>query len=113
MKNIGKVSVAIFLFLFTLCCLSACAPAVPVKEEDSIIGTWEDSYGLTEYKFYPDGKMNIKALNIGSFEGNYALSGNTITIRYNALIKEEENTYMVAFENGKLYLNEQEFTRKK
>lgn len=113
MKNICKVSAAFFLFLFTLCCLSACAPAVPVKEEDSIVGTWEDAYGLTEYKFYPDGKMSIQALNLGSFDGTYVVSGNTITIRYDALIKVEENTYMVAFKGGKLYLDEQEFTRKK
>ena len=113
MKSIYKVSVAFLLFLFTLCVLPACAPAAPIKEENSLVGTWEDAYGLTEYQFYPNGKMSIKALKLGSFDGTYVASGNTITIRYNALIRVEENTYMVAFKGGKLYLDEQEFTRKK
>lgn len=49
----------VLLFTAFLLVLSGCNAVKANTSGDSIVGTWKDSYGLTEYKFETDGKMKI------------------------------------------------------
>lgn len=103
---------AAFLVAAVLVLFSACG-AAPATAQDSIAGTWKDSYGLTEYSFYTDGTMKIEALNhLGSFKGTYAIEGDRIAIDYRVVVKEVKETYTFRIDGNTLYLNDKKFQRK-
>jgi hypothetical protein len=87
--------------------------AVPANDKDSIIGTWNDSYGLTEYKFEQNGIMKIEALNLGSFKGAYRIVNDKITIEYRVVLKDVKETYTLKLDGNTMYLDDKTFTRKK
>lgn len=103
----------ILLAAITLMLCSACTTVRADTDRDSIVGTWSDSYGLTKYQFQTNGSMKIQALSIGTFKGTYQVAGDEITIEYRILIKDVKNTYKMKLEGNKLYLNGNEYTRKK
>lgn len=101
---------ALFLTLSLAGCQSVTANT---DSEDSIIGTWQDSFGLTEYKFEQGGKMKLEALNLGSFKGTYLIDGDQITIEYRIVVKDVKDTYQLKLDGSTMYLNGNQFTRKK
>lgn len=106
-KHLVVLLCAVFILLLTAC------KTVPTAAAGSgVIGTWKDSYGLTEYKFEPDGQMKIEALNIGSFKGNYQLHDDKITIEYSVIVQKVKDTYSFKLDGNTMYLNDKEFTRK-
>ena len=118
MKNARRLP-ALLLVLALLFSLAACqpeqqtvAPPASSETEESIIGRWKDSYGLTEMEFHEDGSMKIEALDIGSFDGSYKINDNKLTIEYSIIIKTVRETYLYKLKDGILYLDEKEFTRK-
>ena len=110
-----KKVLALLLTLFLLL-PAGCRKAKPAVA-DELIGTWRDSYGLTEYQFQSGGKMKISALKVGplkgSFNGTYSTDGDKITIRYRVLVKDVLNTYTFRIDGDTLYLDKNTFTRKK
>ncbi len=107
-----KRRVAAFLAVLLLLAASGCR-RLPQQTPDSIIGTWKDVYGLTEYQFSSGGSMRIAALNLGSFKGTYQVSGNKISMRYRIVVKVVNETYSYRIDGDTLYLNDNKFTRKK
>ncbi|NLJ30960.1 MAG: hypothetical protein GX424_05065 [Clostridiales bacterium] len=102
--------------LFTavlLLSLAGCAAVPADAGKNDITGTWKDSCGLTEYRFEPDGKMKIEALNLGSFQGTYKTDGDTITIQYRVLTENVKDTYRFRLDGNSMYLDENRYTRKK
>lgn len=108
MKRRFLILLTILLLLITAGCRAA-----PPKTNESLVGTWKDSYGLTQYRFDPGGTMHLEALKLGSFKGTYEVSGNKITIRYHVMLKEVKNTYTYRLDGNTLYLGKDKFTRKK
>lgn len=107
-KRFLVLLLGLLLLLFSFgCAKKKSAPA------DSLVGTWKDSYGLTEYKFENGGKMKIEALSLGSCSGTYSVSGGKITIRYRVLVKDVKDTYALRLNGNTMYLDENKFTRKK
>lgn len=102
----------VLLAAFLLLSLAGCK-AAPAPNHNSIIGTWKDSYGLTQYKFEQDGKMKLEALDLGSFKGTYQIDGDQITIQYRIVIKEIKDTYQLRLDGNTMYLDDKQFTRKK
>jgi hypothetical protein len=100
------------LLVAVLLLFSGCK-AKPAGNADSIVGTWKDSYGLTEYKFEDGGKMKIEALNLGSFSGTYQIDGDQISIQYRVALSKVQDSYTMKLDGNTLYLNDQVFTRKK
>lgn len=117
MKKVIKFMVLAAVVITVLLSFCACqkseATEPAMVQGNPIVGTWQDSYGLTKYRFMDDGKMKIQALNIGSFKGNYQMESDNITIEYNVLLKKEKNTYHYQVKDNKLYLDGKIFTRKK
>ncbi|MCI1956441.1 MAG: DUF5640 domain-containing protein [Oscillospiraceae bacterium] len=107
-----KMLFALLLAAAVLLPLAACKPRQP-SPADSLIGTWEDNYGLTEYKFETNGRMKIRALNLGSFRGTYRVDGDRINIRYRVLVKAVNETYVLKISGNTMYLDKNQFTRKK
>lgn len=107
-----KRRVAAFLAVLLLLVASGCR-RLPQQTPDSIIGTWKDDYGLTEYQFSSGGVMRMEALNLGSFKGTYQVTGNKISMRYRIVVKDVNETYNYRIEGNTLYLNDNKFTRKK
>ena len=99
------------LLAAALLLLGACK-AAPAPAPDSVVGTWEDSYGLTEYRFDSGGSMRLEALNFGSFKGTYRIDGSKITIEYKVVVKKVTDTYEFRVDGDTLYLNDREFRRK-
>ena len=100
----------------TIICLFGLAGCKAVEANtapNSIVGTWKDAYGLTEYEFDTDGKMKIEALNIGSFKGSYHIDDNKITMEYSVVVKKVTDTYTLKLDTNTMYLDDKEFTRKK
>ncbi len=113
-KKVWKACTFVVLGLAVILCFSVYQkPAPQTEENNSIIGTWQDEYGLKKYTFAPDGKMKIQALSVGSFHGQYNMQNDRITIEYNVLMKKEKSTYQYKLKDHKLYLDDQVFTRKK
>ena len=109
-----KRRVAAFLtVVLLLLAASGCRRLPQQQTPDSIIGTWKDSYGLTEYQFSSGGVLRIEALNLGSFKGTYQVSGDKVTIRYRVVVKDVNETYTYRIDGDSLYLNDNKFTRKK
>lgn len=110
-----KKVLALLLTLFLLLPAFGCQPAKPAA--DVLVGTWKDSYGLTEYQFQSGGKMKISALKVGplkgTFSGTYSTDGDKITIRYRVLVKDVVDTYTFRIDGNTLYLDKNTFTRKK
>lgn len=104
-----------FLILLTMLFLLAASGcgAAPAKENASLVGTWKDSYGLTQYRFDSGGEMRLEALKLGSFKGTYEVSGDQLTIRYRVMVKDVKNTYTYRIDGNTLYLGKDKFTRKK
>lgn len=98
------------LLAFALLLFSGCR-ARTAPEPDSIVGTWKDSYGLTEYKFNDDGTMKIEALNLGSFKGTYRVDGAKLTVEYRVVVKDVKDTFDFRLDGDTLYLNDKEFRR--
>ncbi|HHV30986.1 DUF5640 domain-containing protein [Caproiciproducens sp. LBM24188] len=98
----------IMIFSFT-----GCTTVKASTNPDTIVGEWSDAYGLTKYQFQPDGKMKIQALNLGSFKGTYQIEDDRITIQYRILMKDIKNTYQLKLDGNTLYLDKNQFTRKK
>lgn len=107
-----KKILALLLTVFLMVPAFGCHPAKPA-DADALIGTWKDSYGLTEYQFQSGGAMKISALKLGSFKGTYQIDGDKITIRYRVLVKDVVNTYTFRIDGNTLYLDKNTFTRKK
>ena len=104
---------SIFLAVLFLLSFAGCK-AIPVSAgSDSIIGTWKDSYGLTQYQFDQDGKMKIEALNLGSFKGTYQIENDKITIQYRVVVKDVTDTYTLKLDGTTMYLDDKAFTRKR
>lgn len=103
----------VLALLAALLLLCAGCKAAPNSNSDSINGVWKDSYGLTEYRFSSNGTMKIEALNLGSFKGTYLIQGSQIIIQYKVLVKSVKETYDFRIDGDTLYLNDQEFKRKK
>lgn len=101
-----------FLLAAVFVLLAGCK-AKTAANPDSIVGTWKDSYGLTEYKFEDGGKMKIEALNLGSFKGTYQIDGDKISMEYQVALSKVKDSYTLKLDGNTLYLNEKEFTRKK
>ena len=101
------------LLLTAALLLFAGCKAAPPPRRDSIVGTWKDSYGLTEYKFNDDGTMKIEALNFGSFKGTYRIDGPDLTVEYRVVVKDVKDTFQYRVDGDKLYLDDSEFKRKK
>jgi hypothetical protein len=101
------------LFLALILLLASGCRAAPARTPDSLIGTWKDSYGLTQYRFDEDGSMRIEALNLGNFKGTYSVNGDKITIEYKVVVKQVKNTYTFRIDGNTLYLDNNPFTRKK
>ena len=99
------------LLILALLMLSGCR-AKSSADENSIVGTWKDSYGLTEYKFEDGGKMKLEALSLGSFSGTYQIDGDKISIQYRVALSNVQDSYTMKLEGNKLYLNDELFTRK-
>ncbi len=100
--------------LFLLLSLGGCqAVAANTGSGDSIVGTWKDSYGLTEYRFEQGGNLKLEALNMGAFKGTYQIDSDQITIQYRVLVKNVTDTYQLKMDGNTLYLNDNQFTRKK
>lgn len=113
MKRLWKASFYIIIAIAVMLSFSACRNAEPpVEEKNSIVGTWQDSYGLTKYTFFHNGKMKIKVLNIGSFNGNYDMHDDHITIEYSIPLKKERNTYSYKLKDNKLYLDGKAFIKR-
>lgn len=108
---IKRFFTALLLSAALLFC-AGCKPA-PAPAPDSIVGTWKDSYGLTEYKFNGDGTMKIEALNLGSFKGTYRTDGPALTVEYRVVVKDVRETFQYRVDGDKLYLDNSEFKRKK
>lgn len=107
-KHLPVLLLAVFVLVaFCGCGRKNAAPA------ESLVGTWKDSYGLTEYEFKSDGKMKIAALNLGSCSGTYAVNGDKISIRYRVLIKDVKDVYTIRLNGDTLYMDKNKFTRKK
>jgi hypothetical protein len=108
-KHLVVLLCAVVLFCFAGC------KTVPANQanNDTVVGTWKDSYGLTEYKFKQDGKMQIEALNIGSFNGSYEINNDKITIEYSVVVNKVKDTYSLKLNGNTMYLDDKEFTRKK
>jgi hypothetical protein len=106
-KHLVVLLCAVFALVFT-----ACKTVPAATNGNSVIGSWKDSYGLTEYEFEPDGKMKIEALNIGSFEGNYHIEDDKITIEYSVVVQQVKDTYSFKLNGNTLYLDDKEYTRK-
>jgi hypothetical protein len=87
--------------------------AVPKTAPDTISGVWKDSYGLMEYRFNPNGTMKVEALNFGSFKGTYLIQDSRITIQYKVVVKSVKETYEFRLDGDTLFLDDQEFKRKK
>ena len=102
----------ILLFAVLLFVLAGCKSVQANNAGDSIVGTWKDSYGLTEYKFDTDGKMKIEALNIGSFKGTYHIDNGKITMVYSVVVEKVTDVYTIKLESNTMYLDDKEFTRK-
>lgn len=102
----------VLLFTAFLLVLSGCNAVKANTSGDSIVGTWKDSYGLTEYKFETDGKMKIEALNIGSFKGTYQINDGKITMKYSVVVKKVTDTYTLKLDANTMYLDDKTFTRK-
>lgn len=107
-----KRTISVFLLALAFLALVGCK-AAPPSEPDSVVGLWKDSYGLTEYRFNADGTMKIEALNLGSFKGTYQIQDSKITIQYRIVLKNVKDTYTYRIDGDTLYLDNQEFTRKK
>ncbi len=103
----------VLLAVILLLSLAGCKTVSANTNADSIIGTWNDSYGLTEYQFDQGGKMKIEALDLGSFKGTYQIDGDKITIEYRVVIKDVRDTYQLKLDGNTMYLNSNQFTRKK
>ena len=91
--------------------LNACSSVDVATKNGSIMGTWKSTNGLIEYKFENDGKMQLEALDIGSFKGTYSIKDGKITIEYNILVKKVKDTYNLKLEGNKMYLDNEVFTR--
>ena len=91
--------------------LNACSSVDVATKSDSITGTWKNTNGLIEYKFENGGKMQLEALDMGSFKGTYSIKDGKITIEYNVLVKEVKDTYNLKLEGNKMYLDNEVFTR--
>lgn len=98
----------VLLAMFLL--LSGCK-TVTANASGTIAGKWKDSYGLTEYRFDTGGKVEIKALNLGSFNGTYKIDGDKITIEYRVVLKDVKDTYTFKLDGDTMYLDNNEFTR--
>nr|WP_319489454.1 DUF5640 domain-containing protein [uncultured Caproiciproducens sp.] len=96
-----------------LLALAGCKTVPANTNSDGIVGTWKDAYGLTEYQFETGGTMKIEALDLGSFKGTYHIEDGKITIEYSVVVKKVKDTYTLKLDGNKMYLNDQEFTRKK
>lgn len=107
-----KRFVALLLGLLLLLSAFGCSRKQTVPT-GSLVGTWKDSYGLTEYKFESSGKMKIEALSLGSCSGTYAVNGDKITICYRVFVKDVKDTYTLRLDGNTMYLDENKFTRKK
>jgi hypothetical protein len=92
---------------------SGCKTVPASISNDSIVGTWKDSYGLTEYQFEQDSKMKIEALDLGSFKGNYKIDGDKITMEYRVVVKDVKETYTLKLDGNTMYLDGKTFSRKK
>ncbi len=105
----------LIVLLCTVCLfvLAGCKTVAANTAGDSIIGTWKDAYGLTEYEFEPGDKMKIEALSIGSFKGTYHIDDDKITIEYSVVVNKVKDTYTLKLDADKMYLDDKEFTRKK
>ena len=104
---------AVLLTAFLLLSFAGCKAVSANTNSDTIIGTWKDSYGLTQYKFDQDGKMKIEALDLGSFKGTYKIKDDKITIEYRVVVKNVKDTYTIKLDGNTMYLDNKEFTRKK
>jgi len=102
----------ILLCTVILLVLAGCKSVQTNTASDSIVGTWKDAYGLTEYKFDTDGKMKIEALNIGSFKGTYHIDNGKITMVYSVVVEKVTDVYTIKLESNTMYLDDKEFTRK-
>lgn len=102
----------VILLTAVLLLLAGCGTR-QTRNADSIVGTWKDSYGLTEYKFEDGGKMKIEALNLGSFRGTYQIDGDKISIEYQVALSKVQDSYTMKLDGNTLYLNDKVFTRKK
>lgn len=101
------------LLLSALLLLASSGCGAKPAASGSLVGTWKDDYGLTEYRFEDGGKMKIQALSLGSFRGTYQLNGNRITLHYRVLTKDVNDTYMLKVNGNSMYLDKNKFTRKK
>jgi hypothetical protein len=104
---------ALILLAVLLLLISSGCRAAPVNTDQSLVGTWKDSYGLTQYRFDSDGAMRLEALKLGSFKGTYEVSGNQVTIRYRVMVKDVKDTYPYRIDGNTLYLGKNKFTREK
>ena len=103
---------AVLLAAFLLLSFAGCK-AVPVSAEgDSLVGTWNDSYGLIQYRFEQSEEMKIQALD-GSFKGTYQTNGDKITLDYRLLVKQVKDTYTLRLDGDTMYLDDKKFTRKR
>lgn len=100
------------LLLTALLLITASGCGAKHVSADSLVGTWKDDYGLTEYKFEDNGEMKIQALNLGSFKGTYEVSGDRITMHYHVLLNDVNDTYTLKVNGNKMYLDKNQFTRK-
>lgn len=114
MKTKGLIVSTVILTVFLMLSLTGCRTvATGAGNDGSIVGAWKDSYGLTEYKFEQGGKMKLEALNIGSFKGTYRIDSDKITIEYRVFVKNVKDTYQLKLDGNTMYLNDNQFTRKK
>lgn len=108
-----KICFAAATALLLLAALFSGCRTVPASAvSNGIVGTWKDAYGLTQYQFYPDGSMRLKALSVGSFRGRYSVQGPRISIRYRVLLKEVNESYALTVNGDTMYLDSRCFTRK-
>ena len=91
--------------------LYACSGPREPSSDDPLLGRWEDTYGLTEYEFFEDGKLKIFAFGI-AFDGTYERTENQMTISYTVLGSVEKHTYEFDFQGDRFLLDQTEFTRK-
>lgn len=103
----------ILLCTVLLFVLAGCKSVEANTAGDSIVGTWKDAYGLTEYQFDTDGKMKIEALNIGAFKGTYHIDNGKITMEYSVVVEKVKDVYTIKLDSNTMYLDDKEFTRKK
>ncbi len=102
---------AVLLCVLLLLASSGCG--AKAASSNSLLGTWKDDYGLTEYQFEGSGKMKLHALSLGSFRGTYKLNGDRITLHYRVLTKDVDSTYRLKVSGNSMYLDKNKFTRKK